>query len=313
MLLAPDGSRLASDPAIEVADHDDVPRLVAQVRAVFPDLRFTDARLEDRGGDHRILILDRSWAIRFPRAGTHGLAVEIAVLDALRRVAVLPTPDYSLIDPAGAFAGYPLIDGVELTPERFSALDVGTRHAVLDQVAAFLAALHRLSPADLWKGDWPKAWTPVDYVRRARSGRTARITRRFPGLSSSLSAFYADYGQDRPYDLVILHGDLVSDHLLLTEAGDRLAGIIDFGDIALGDPAQDLMGLWAYGPDAVARVVAAYDPGGRDPGLRRRSYGAFVRYRIDGLADALEEEGAGNLLDEVARLDALLADYARRR
>ena len=34
-------------------------------------------------------------------------------------------------------------------------------------------------------------------------------------------------------------------HILLADDRRQLAGIINFGDVAVGDPAQDLMGLWA--------------------------------------------------------------------
>ena len=39
-------------------------------------------------------------------------------------------------------------------------------------------------------------------------------------------------------------GDLVRDHLLVDEHTGHLTGIIDFSDVALGDPAQDFLGFW---------------------------------------------------------------------
>jgi aminoglycoside phosphotransferase (APT) family kinase protein len=288
-----------------------VDMLVRRVRRVVPELSYASARLEDKGGDHRLLILDETCAIRFPRAGMHNLNLEMAVLDALRRYDVLPTPVYSVADPAGTFAGYHFIPGIELTAERFAARPASDQHKLLDQAAVFLKILHSLSPADVWPGEWRRAWTAGDYARRARDGRVADIARNFPELSEKLEAFFARYEQDEFTGAVILHGDLVTDHILL-EREDRLAGIIDFGDVALGDPAQDLMGFWAYGPDAVRYLVRAY-AGIADPGLLHRSHGAFVRHRIDSFWDALTENGAASVADDVRRLAALLSRYAGER
>ena len=300
------------DPSAAAPTRTAVDVLARRVRRVFPDLAYANARLEDRGGDHRLLILDESRAIRFPRAGMHDLDLEIAVLAALRQHSPVPTPVYSLIDPAGAFAGYHFISGVELTAGRFDAIPTAIQHTLLDQAAEFLSTLHGLSPADVWPGEWRRAWDAADYALRASNGRLADIARSFPELSARLEAFLAVYRRGGRHRSVILHGDLVTDHILLAESGDHLAGIIDFGDVALGDPAQDLMGFWAYGPDAVTHLIEAY-AGGHDPDLLHRSHGAFVRHRIDGLWDALNEHGAGAVADEAARLAALLSRYAAAR
>ena len=67
----------------EESDWPSISQLINQVAVVFPDLAFNHARLEEGGGDNRLLILDERLAIRFPRVGTHDLNLEIAVLEAL--------------------------------------------------------------------------------------------------------------------------------------------------------------------------------------------------------------------------------------
>src|ERR1700712_1373658 len=58
----------------------DLDALVSRVRAAFPDLAFAKAEIEDRGGDHRVLLLDREYVFRFPRRPDNNLRMEIAVL-----------------------------------------------------------------------------------------------------------------------------------------------------------------------------------------------------------------------------------------
>ena len=70
----------------------------------------------------------------------------------------------------------------------------------------------------------------------------------------------------------LIHSDVTDDHLLLAPAGDRLAGVIDFGDVELGDAAYDFAYLWSYGDWTPAHVFARYALEGR----RSRSSGAFA-------------------------------------
>lgn len=103
-----------------------------------------------------------------------------------------------------------------------------------------------------------------------------------------------------------MHGDLVPEHILLDEKTGQLSGIIDFGDVALGDPAQDFLGFWTYGEDTACRIIDLYCSDSTDPGLLRRSRNHFIRYRLDQLY-----ENIGNaefdLPGAVAEIEALVA------
>ncbi len=47
--------------------------------------------------------------------------------------------------------------------------------------------------------------------------------------------------EDHP--LALIHHDLAPEHILVTPDGTRIAGVIDWGDLALGDPALDFAGF----------------------------------------------------------------------
>jgi aminoglycoside phosphotransferase (APT) family kinase protein len=62
----------------------------------------------------------------------------------------------------------------------------------------------------------------------------------------------------RPRADVLVHGDLYSRHLIVDDRG-RVAGVIDWGDVHLGEPATDLMVAWAMlPPSARAEFFSAY-------------------------------------------------------
>jgi aminoglycoside phosphotransferase (APT) family kinase protein len=70
----------------------------------------------------------------------------------------------------------------------------------------------------------------------------------------------------------LVHGDLHARHLLIDDGGG-LCGVIDRGDVHLGDPATDLAVTHAFlPPPARAAFLAAYGP--VDEGTR-----ALARFR----------------------------------
>lgn len=282
--------------------------LLAQVTRSFPSFVVNTSRVEQCGGDHLVLIVNGDeYAFRFPRTGVHDLRFEIEVLKHLQHRSKVTVPAYDHVDPSGRFAGYRFIGGNPLTTDRYARLDAASAKAVLDAVAGFLTALHDLPQAAIgWSGEWPRIWTAAQFAQRGVAERLPLIARHAPQFATLVEAFYAIYRLDRPENLAIIHGDLVGEHMLVDRSGLRLAGIIDFGDVALGDPAQDLLGFWSYGVDAVTKVIDGYDPRRDDPGLLRRSRNHFIRYRIDDLFECLDRGKLADIPAQVAAIAELL-------
>ena len=287
-----------------------VDHLAALVGQVFPLISLDDRRLERSGGDHDLLIVDESFAFRFPRSGVRGLALEIEVLRHLRRKSAVATPIYSHVDPAGRFGGYPLISGAALTPTCFAALPEERRDDILRTAAMFLSELHGLSPEVIAPvRQWPSTWTPAEFAHRGLTEFVPAIAEELPDQARAASAFYARYRQLELPPPVVVHGDLVSEHVLIDRDTLKLSGIIDFGDVALGDPAQDFLGFWAYGAKAAARAIDLYDQGGADAGLLERSRRHFIRYRLDRLLENGDPSPSARH-DLAAGIDELLATDA---
>ena len=69
---------------------------------------------------------------------------------------------------------------------------------------------------------------------------------------------------------VLIHGDLGGEHILLDRVTGTLAGVIDWGDACVGDPALDFAGLLhGCGRDFACGVLAGYG-GEMDEALRER-------------------------------------------
>ncbi|HYF00659.1 MAG TPA: phosphotransferase, partial [Planctomycetota bacterium] len=69
--------------------------------------------------------------------------------------------------------------------------------------------------------------------------------------------------RERERPLVLLHRDVGPGHVLYDPRSGRVTGIIDFGDVALGDPARDFIFLYEdFGTALLSLVLDRY---GREP------------------------------------------------
>jgi aminoglycoside phosphotransferase (APT) family kinase protein len=200
----------------------------------------------DDGYDFEVAIVDDEWVFRFPRrfAVEEALELEIAVLPVLAPALPADVPSFEYVSRDPLFVGYRLIRGEPLVDED------------ADGVRAFLEALHALDPSGLAveHPDWFEAYRSqcAEFERLVlplleKDGR-AQAKRLF-GEAETLVDF----------EPALLHADLGPEHLLVRER--RLAGVIDWGDMRVGDPALDYAWL-LNGPFAQWNV---------EPELRRRA------------------------------------------
>lgn len=289
----------------------DLRRLVTRIGAEFPELDLSQARLNDDGADHAVVILGDAWVFRFPRgpeaAGYN--AGERRLLAHLNRAAVLATPRYEKVAAAGDFAGYRMIVGEPLSAALFAELSREAQENVLEQLGGFLAVLHAVPPALAASPDGAAVSPPTARQTGHRyRRRRARLAETLPSdLRGRIDRFYeALPAAMAGAPTVLLHGDLTEDHILLAPARDRLAGVIDFTDAGPGDPAYDFTFLWAYGERAAAHVAGCYGAG--EP-LLRRSRWEFIRYCVDqlwwNLSGARSYDVTRVLADIRANLEAL--------
>ncbi|PPK67392.1 phosphotransferase [Actinokineospora auranticolor] len=139
-----------------------------------------------------------------------------------------------------------------------------------DTLAAFLRALHVAVPADApagsGRGAHPKDWAGgfhhfFDSVDGIGSDEAASIRAIWD------DAVAAPAWEGPP---VWVHGDLHPANVVVADG--TLAGVVDFGDLSVGDPASDLASAWVLLPaGAAARFFAAY--GEVDDGMVRRARG----------------------------------------
>jgi aminoglycoside phosphotransferase (APT) family kinase protein len=230
---------------------------------------------------------------------------------ALRRLAPLlpapiPVPLWML--PTGypfetGAIGFRWIDGEQPDPDAASPSLIG-------QVGAFLAALHgiRGEVLDQFDGRVPG---PADVAaeRERVMGIALRwLWDRLPSATMHrLERWWNAHRTARTrarYEPRLIHGDFWHGNLLVDDSGERLAGVIDWEDVALDDPAQDLATLLHGGEEFSEDVLAAYRAAGgtvdEETLARRDAHWAYREFT--GIALAREVGDDTEALDATRKL-----------
>lgn len=263
---------------------------VERIRRAFPDLAFERAELIDHGEDHRVIVLDSAWVFRFPREADYlaTFPAELSLLATLSARSPVPIPFYQWVTPDRSFGGYRLIEGEALTTARFDGLERKAREALIAELAAFLRALHGL-PHDVLRtadGDpsTDERWRQdevTDYLARRRPALARMIEE---GLLSRLDRAHEIYPTLAHERRVVIHGDFSLGHILIAPDEDRLAGVIDFGDAAVGDPAYDFTVFHGLADWAPALALEVY--GDNSEAMLIRSAFSYIRYAAARLAQS---------------------------
>jgi aminoglycoside phosphotransferase (APT) family kinase protein len=227
----------------------------------FPGLGAKRIELLGSGWDNTAYLVNESLVFRFPRR-----KVAVAILEheaaILPRIAALlplavPVPKW-VGKPSGdypwPFIGYPMLPGQSACGANLSDEE---RSRCAEPLARFLKALHALS---LSMGK--EARLPGDLIARLDVERLTKA------IEKNLSEIECPHRFDKilarapllrkPLCSAIVHGDFYVRHLLVDEKHE-LTGVIDWGDVHLGDVAVDLSIAHSFlPPSAHALFRAAY-------------------------------------------------------
>jgi aminoglycoside phosphotransferase (APT) family kinase protein len=229
------------------------------------------------------------WIFRFPkRESTQGfLAVETALLPRLAPALPLPIPAPRYDGAPGEdfpfrFMGYRRLPGVPAILLPLDAVDLG---ACGRQLGEFLTSLHGFSVEEAARSGAREQPDP-DCFERWRRRTRERWPEIGPCLPPSLARRASAYldgrlpsAWDGPVRLV--HYDLGAAHVLVDRPSRRVCGILDWGDVQLGDPAIDFAGLAEWqGLPLVERALDAYGGPAPDPAFldRVRAGAAFASF-----------------------------------
>lgn len=250
-----------------------------------PDLAVREVRYLAEGWDSTVFEVNGSLIFRFPKRADVAaqLERERRLLPALAPSLPAPIPVFRYVVTRGpaapfGFAGYATLPGEQLSSVTLSASAVAR---LMDDLGRFLAALHRF-PVERARALGVLSEHPSGGKEPWRRFADATLVMVRPLLSAEeqhrLSRWFID-SEDGLFDFtpVLTHSDLADEHILVNPDSGDLTGVIDFGDVAIGDPAIDLAGpLALFGEGPVQRAVNVYGHADANALLRRAAiYGAL--------------------------------------
>lgn len=267
------------------ADEVDIdPELVRRLLASqFPQWADLEIDPVPSGGTDNVMYrLGPDMAVRLPRVERTKRQVEQEAkwLPIFAKRLPLAVPEQIALGAPGE--GYPfpwaVVPWLPGEDARFAAIDLDAAAADL---AAFVVALQQIDTTDAPRPSWGNAGRGMplapldDYMRSA----IAQLDRDLDGdgVLAIWDAAVSAPAWDKPP--VWIHGDLNRDNLLVS--GRRLSAVIDFGCMAAGDPACELLPAWGVfsgrSRDAYSEAIGA------DDAMWARARGWIVMPAVTGL------------------------------
>jgi aminoglycoside 2''-phosphotransferase len=235
-----------------------------EIERAFPELAVREVAFLGAGVDSAAYLVDGRWVCRFPKRAevARALEREVALLPKLTGLPVA-TPRFEYVGRQAAtgllFAGYPFIPGEPLTRELFDSLARADQERVLATLATFLRGVHGFPVAEAAAAGVEELSTRAWVESSWAAGRTTVLPLLALGdglaLTRLIERFLADE-RSFAYTPCLLYADFAAEHVLFDRAAGAIAGIIDWGDLAIGDPEYDLLYPYQdYGEDFVRRLL----------------------------------------------------------
>ena len=257
------------------------------------------------GWDNKIFRLGDDLAVRLPRRAASAILVEQEQQWLPRLAPRLPLPVPVPLRTGRPGQGFPWPWSIVPWFEGESALLAPPRDpaSMAAALGPFLRALHQPAP----DGAPHNPWRGVPLANRTRKTRedVQHLDRLVDGdavlsLWEHVVAVPAWSGPP-----LWIHGDLHPGNLLIN--GGRLSAVIDFGDLAAGDPATDLSVIWMLpSPSRSILLASAARDSGADDDTLLRARGWALALGLAYLANSGGAEAMGAL--GLRMIDAALLD-----
>lgn len=229
----------------------------ALISKYFPDLIINTIRKIGEGTGNKAYEVNTNLIFRFPKRLESQLQLEqeIVLQEILKNYTTLPIPKFTFIPPDHSFVGYQKVPGTPL-------IDMGSQFTdwsiFSKQIGQFISKLHTIPVAELNKlklktenksfEEWQSHSFP--FYEKTKN----LIAEHF---YPNIEAFFNSKPNNTSDNLVLCHNDLGIEHILVDD--NKVSGVIDWGGVALTDPAADFARIYRdVGEKILDEVLAEY-------------------------------------------------------
>lgn len=242
------------------------------IRSKYPSLEILKFEAIEHGQNNVIIVINDNFVFRFPRNDLNRRVLnrEYQVLSKIGGQLPLNVPEFQFFsieeNLETSFVGYKFIQGEILSKEVFQRKN----HRIIGrQLSDFLVKLHSRDilnqvSNDLETLDGYAVWK--DMFQRIEG-------KLYPYMREDLKGSVRDDFQNilrelkqTDCDKRVVHGDFGPTNILIDSKSSRVNGIIDFGAIHIGDPAEDIacmIGPFGYGVDFIKQYFRDYEDIGK--------------------------------------------------
>ena len=230
----------------------------------FPALPVLSVQFIGEGMDSRAYTINGKYVFRFPKRpeAAANLQKEIVLLPYLQNLP-LAIPDFKFVgrDPSTgwSFAGYPLLQGEEWTSARYTRQTAKDQQTSLQLIGHFLMAVHSFDADRALQLGIEEAYTLNDYLdtyEQLQRTLYPHLTANQQRVIDQHFNTYLNNAALYPPERTLIHADFSTDHILCDRDTGKPQGVIDFGDIAVGDPDLDLKYLFEeMGPQVISELL----------------------------------------------------------
>jgi aminoglycoside phosphotransferase (APT) family kinase protein len=206
----------------------------------------------DGGWDNRVTLVDGRWVHRTPRFPDREaqLRREAELLPWLAPRLPLPVPALEVVAESPFTVRHAYLPGGPCP---------GTSPAQGTAIGEFLRVLHDVDPAEAVRHGARDADATHAELMETLDRMRGEVLPLLPVGLRDAGRDLLDRTTAPPHRPSVVHADLGPEHIRVV--GERVGGVIDWGDCCIGDPALDL--AWTTlgaAPPFAAAVVAAYAP-----------------------------------------------------
>ena len=210
----------------------------------------------DRGWTNLVIEINCRWIFRFVRdINNQQIAIEREFLPKFAKVSPVKIPE--IITSDFDYIAYRKILGERFSPEKFALFSNFQKTKLIRLLGEFLTCLHNfefdhqyLSSAPYGGGDfWKDLWVLVkDYLSTLTRDKAEKY---FTSVIEEIDSI--------GYKPTLTHADLGINNILVNFKQNSLGGVIDFGDLCLGDPAADFAGFYRnFGRQFTQELICYY-------------------------------------------------------
>ncbi len=230
----------------------------------FPKFDISSIKNIGEGENSKAFLINEDFIFRFPKREDvkQHFKKEIEVLPKIRSQLNLEIPNFNFISKEINFVGHKNIPGEFLRPKIYHSLEEKYQIEIQKTLAAFLSQLHEIN-LNLVSGSKLEI---MNYKEEYSGNLELAKQLIYPKISAKrreiITLLFTNYlhNPDRfKYTPRLIHNDFSLDHILFESESKKLSGIIDFGDMAIGDPDYDFMYLLdSFGPQFISQILTFY-------------------------------------------------------